>query len=451
MKSQPLPYTAQDLRRTFKRALAKKGIEAVLDQLTPEVVAKLSCHQVTRILFELDEEKYECSRSLNSSANDNNGPIHKRMNALEAKQNAVNFGAAMNPDVRAEYRRLQKIVAHEADKQRGYVWRGPRQKLDQRIGHAFDTLVYDHTDFFRLHTALTRVSDDALRDAGMLPLGFFWTERLKYAMFPPLKPLVKRITLHMPDPEDENYFNVGLSKFHTDVLGAIGVLPPFISRFLEEFGYDINLAERLGHIDPDYATNHMTSDGRSFEDSAKGVHSDSTSVIDLPLFFVKQTEGQMETLDAHTCNDDLQMTLTHEALHGIDRQLGYFSKNSRDMACAYQKDLTSLRDMDLDPFEKRAISYFRPVNDGGKHESGIVAKSEAFAEIGAELALSMFDDAITPYFSSSAQVTGVVIETLRFVYTHCPNGFVMLDPNLLMGRSKSNYASPLAPSSLKFA
>lgn len=435
-KTAPTSENRKALRTRFKSAQAKRGFDGIRDTLTRTQVAMLSCEQALKALALLDERIVEAKEEAKAEGTDGNAvgkPAADHLAELRTIENQVLLGIIANPDMHAEYERLFKVVRGQAALSLPDIWgqKARRNYVNDKMESAFEELLLENEDFAKIRYAMQRAADALLEESGMRKLGAFWDERLKSGLFPCPKPLHERIeirTRFAPDPDDTSH---AVHMLKEDVRTSIDRLPDYLYRFIDESGYTIRVAERLAYIDRQYAVEALKAAARSHDVSSKGVHVGGSRYIDIPLLNVR---GDGEVFMACSGRDDMDMTLAHEAFHGIGEFMGDIDANDPELVDAFAADLAQIRTWDISGFEYDAVRDYLPKAMGGIRECEFAARIEAFAEIGGEKALGYNDNFIGDCFERTASYMGALAGTLDVVYDICPNAGMMPKPSVLEKR-----------------
>lgn len=434
-ESQKPPMEKRELRARFKSAHARNGFEGIVIYLDAAHVACLSCEQATRSLKQLDQEIVRARQEAKESRSDGNNPhdqINSRIGQLQAIEHQVLLGIIANPDMRTEYKRLFDIARKSAAGHVPFIW-GPKARrwhIRKNMGEAFADVLEDNPEFAALRRIMHRAADALLEENGLRKLNGFWDERLKSALYPCQKPIEDRIKIRTRHHDGDACVEIDFLK--ADIIRSLKRIPVFLSNFMDENGYDIRVAERLAHIDRHYAAEALNMAARSHDSSSKGVHVGRSRHIDIPLYNV-DAEGELHL--ASSGHDDTDMTMAHEAFHGIAELMGDIDMNDRDLLEAFSSDLAYLReDGDLSDKRREEISSYLPKSHGGTRESELAARIEAFAEIGAEVSLGFNDNFIGDCFLHTTAYMTHVKDTLEVVYDLCPKGGMLPCPDDLEKR-----------------
>ncbi|MBU6235587.1 MAG: hypothetical protein KGQ41_07060 [Alphaproteobacteria bacterium] len=429
----PAQMDTPKLRKQFKAACAHaRDYDSMAIFFEPSVIERLSYSQALNALKIVDAEidvRAAAMRKFSSRGNALPNGEYTDLKDAEFMRLQVCKGIAMNADVAAEQARQTKQLKTLSGQSREKIWGGKRSKILERMGNFYKALKSTNPDYFRVAKAIHDACDDVLRESGITPLGRYWDTRLRFALFAPQDSMDARIRLINPEAGYSRAEDAALGEFHQSVKRGVSGLPQFMSAFLAETGYQINVAARLGHIDQFYINDSLnSSDGMSFEENAMGVQIRTRLQIDIPMYNRSHIGTDVVWDETHATDHELEETLAHEIFHGFDELLGNFSDNDKATTRAYDADLAFLNGEDLNEVELMTTSYYRPACDGGHHAMLPVARKEAFAELGAEAAVPrMLKDGyprISPMFSNMAARVRPLVASLKVAYEYCPEATV---------------------------
>ena len=343
----------------------------------------------------------------------------------------ANAGAGQLPA--PSYTALLKNVVDDARRRNFAVWSAPRDKCFAVMADEMSRLRDEHPTFFALRQSMHEAADVALEAKGLMRLGKFWDDRLASALFPYPQKLKSRVVA-VPDPQNPEIVDMYFHQFMANVSQSLHSQPAFLYNFLEESGYVLMVAERLGHISLAY---EIDGDMRgNSEATAKAVHLDKVRQIDIPMLSRREGKDGWEYEDTHTNDDDIDMTLAHEIFHGLDEFLGDFSKHDKALRSAYDEDIKNFSRRMLARGDQHTLKGYLPKSKGGNWPSKEDALIEAFAETGAESAIASSSGMLTSYLPKTAAVVTRLMDTLKYVYAAHPSA--LLAPSL----NKATCAKP---------
>ncbi len=396
-----------ELRKSFKRALARKNREEFFLALTAAEIAELSVPQVLKLIRFTQSERFDLL-----SADDQ-----------ELMRHSLKTGILCSDEIRIWYNQKLKKMRDMARVEIPHIWKASGVKIYDQMTQAFDNLGREEElqDFFTILGVVQEAVGDRMEEAGLRNFTGWRRDRFLKGLFPRVRSLRREFKLC-----GEN--KIGLIPFRDRVAHAIQKLPEYAREFVNGSGYVFRLAERLGHIDPDYAQKDAHyARGLTIEQTACGVHDSDTLNIDLPQYSVtNRPDGTKESYLAHNDFEELAVTVGHEVAHGFVLWLDYVVHHDERIKQAYREDLADIRDaIEYTPGIARQYSYFMPASEGGYHADISVAREEAMVEIMSELMLrkgGMDRGDLHLYMVRMNNIAMEMLETLRAEHMVMPSG-----------------------------
>lgn len=383
-----------DLRKSFKKAFARNGLESVIGY-KPAQFAALSQPQIFKVMDQIEDDVVLDNGARRDLARN------------------VHAGLMFNPDVRNWYAREQAKVVDYTRAAMSDIWDQPREEAEVWLEDGYALALGTFPEFFRIRKALDRGISARMEQHGLMVSSPLRQKRQALALAPAAP---EDVDLVMYGPVDKS-----LEQFRNGVSNAFRELPYFLRRFAIEFNYQFRVGRKLGSIDPQYTEKASWDERHTYEEVSLGMHRGSERTIDMPMgaprsgrFFRNQLVQTFERVN-ETRREKIE-TIGHEIAHGVNHMMGFFCWNSNTLQQAYNQDVANYQ-TEGDKRDERLLAYFLPAGAGGKHDDVRIAREEAFCEIMIELSQGpKADIAIAPHFPQTAIIVKNVIDFMRCEY-----------------------------------